>query len=95
MSDEQLPPSLWRHGIDLDGVKLALMELEPLLRAVAASGSSMLIRVDGERTTGANPRIFTVAISGPTDGPDSVRFDDADLPRAIENAITALDTRLT
>jgi hypothetical protein len=90
MSDSQSPHP-WRHGIDLDGVRLALMELEPLLRAVAASGSSMLIRVDGERTAGANPKIFTVAISGPTDGPGPRRFDDADLGRAVENAITALD----
>jgi hypothetical protein len=86
-----MSPSRWRHGVDRDAVKLALMEFEPLLRAVAASGSSMLIRVDGERTTGANPRNFTVAISGPTDGPCPRRFDDADLARAVENAIAALD----
>lgn len=93
MIDEQLTPPPWRHGVDLDAVTLGLMELEPLLRAVAATGVSLLIRVDAERTTGVNPRIFTVAISGAAAEPGPTRFDDADLPRAVENAITALDAR--
>ena len=69
------------------------MEIEPLLRAVAAAGVSMLIRVDHERTVGANPKIFTVAISGPVDDPGPSRFDEADLARTVERAMAAIDAR--
>ncbi len=53
----------------------------------------MLIRVDHERTVGANPKIFTVAISSPVDDPGPKRFDEADLARAVESAIAAIDAR--
>jgi hypothetical protein len=53
----------------------------------------MLIRVDCERTTGTNPKVFTVAISGPEDEPDPRRFDDADLARAVESAVRTIDAR--
>ena len=75
----------------MDGVELAALELEPLLRAVAAKGWHMLIRVDGQRPGGVNPKIFTVAVAaGPGyEGPS--RFDDSDLPRAVRRAVNALD----
>jgi hypothetical protein len=44
--------------VDLDGIQLALEELDPLLRAVAATGASMLIKVDEAgpiRFDGADP----------------------------------------
>ena len=85
------PTPAWRTGVDLDGVQLALEELDPLLRAVAATGASLLIRVDGERTEGANPKIFTVVVSGTEAGP--IRFDDADLGRAVHRAVKAFDSR--
>jgi hypothetical protein len=85
------PTPAWRTGVDLDGVQLALEELDPLLRAVAATGASMLIRVDAERTEGARPKIFTVLISGTGAAP--IRFDDADLGRAVRRAVKAFDSR--
>jgi len=86
-----MPDPLWRRGVDLDAVELTLLELEPLLRAVAAKSWHMLIRVDGERPGGVNPKIFTVAVSaGPSyEGPS--RFDDSDLARAVKRAVIALD----
>ena len=83
----------WRADVDLDGVQLALAELDPLLRSVAATGASMLIRVDGERTDGAHPKIFTVVVSGLGDEAGSIRFDDADLGRAVQRAVKELDAR--
>jgi hypothetical protein len=75
----------------MDGVEVAAQELEQLLRAVAAKGWHMLIRVDGERPQGVRPKIFTVAISaGGYEGP--VRFDDAELAPAIKRAVDALDS---
>ena len=65
MTDEYGPVPNWRADVNLDGVQLALDELDPLLRSVAATGASMLIKVDGERTAGANPQVFTVVVSGP------------------------------
>jgi hypothetical protein len=68
-----------------------LMKLRPLLEAVAATGSSMLIKVDGERVVGVNPPIFTVVISGLADGTGPIRFDDTDLDRAVATAVAAFD----
>jgi len=79
--------------VDLDGVQVALEELDPLLRAVAATGASMLIKVDGERTGGVNPKIFTVVVSGMGDGAGPIRVDDADLGRAVQRVVEALDIR--
>lgn len=79
--------------MDLDGVQLALEELDSLLRAVAAAGASMLIKVDGERTDGVNPKIFTVMVSGMGDETGSIRVDDADLGRAVQRVVEAFDTR--
>lgn len=83
----------WRAGVDLDGVQLAVEELDSLLRAVAATGASMLIKVDGERTDGVNPKIFTVVISGVGDEAGPIRLDGADLGRAVQRAVEAFDTR--
>jgi hypothetical protein len=82
----------WRRAVDMDGVEAALTEMRPLLDAVAATGSSMLIKVDGERVEGANPARFTVVISGGAAG-DLVRFNDSDLNRAVARAVAAFDTR--
>ncbi len=79
--------------MDLGGVQLALDELEPLLRAVAATGASMLIKVDGERTDGVNPTIFTVVISAVGDEVGPIRLDGADLGRAVQRAFEAFVTR--
>ncbi|MBQ1041434.1 MULTISPECIES: hypothetical protein [Micromonospora] len=79
--------------MDLDGVQLAVEELDSLLRAVAATGASMLIKVDGERTDGVNPKIFTVVISGVGDEAGPIRLDGADLGRAVQRAVEAFDTR--
>ncbi len=83
----------WRAGVDLGGVQLALEELDPLLRAVAATGASMLIKVDGERTDGVNPKMFTVVISAVGDEVGPIRLDGADLGRAVQRAVKAFDTR--
>ncbi|MET7962059.1 hypothetical protein [Micromonospora zamorensis] len=58
---------------------MALEEPDSLLRAVAATGASMLIKVDGERTDGVNPKIFTVVISDIDDEAGPIRLDGADL----------------
>ncbi|AGL19698.1 hypothetical protein L083_6188 [Actinoplanes sp. N902-109] len=79
--------------MDLDGAQLALEQLDPLLRAVAATGASMLIKVDGERTDGVNPKMFTVVISGIGDEAGPIRLDGADLGRAVQRAVEAFDTR--
>jgi hypothetical protein len=82
----------WRREVDLDGVKVALTELLPLLRAVAATVSSMLIKVvDGERTEGRNPRSFTVVISSANDESGPIRYDDADLGRADLRSVHGFD----
>ncbi len=83
----------WRADVDLDGVQLALEELDPLLRAVAATSASMLIKVDGERTDGVNPKIFTVMVSGMGDEAGPIRVDDADLGRAVQRVVEAFDIR--
>lgn len=83
----------WRADVDLDGVQLALEELDSLLRSVAATGASMLIKVDGERTDGVNPKIFTVVVSGIGDEVGPIRVDDADLGRAVHRAVKGFDTR--
>jgi hypothetical protein len=41
----------------------------------------MLIKVDGERLSGANPPIFTVVISVDAGEAAPIRCDDSDLPR--------------
>jgi hypothetical protein len=84
----------WRRGVDLQRIDAALRELEPLLRAVARTGSVFLIKVDGLRSEGAHPSIFTVVASGDDDGVGVVRVDDADLVRAVAKAIAELDSRL-
>ncbi|MFJ2032815.1 hypothetical protein [Streptosporangium sp. NPDC087985] len=91
MGDSEATTPAWRQSVDMDGVELALMELQPLLHAVAATGSSMLIKVDGERVEGVNPSVFTVVISGGAGGAGPIRFDDSDLTRAVARAITAFD----
>lgn len=53
-----------------------------------------MIKVDGERTEGANPPIFTAVVSGSTDTTGPIRFDDSDLVRAVAKAITASDAAL-
>ena len=73
---------------------MALMELRPVLEAVAAAGSSILIKADGERTDGVNPRVFTVVISGGAVRERPIRFDDSDLVRAFKHAIAAFDAVL-
>jgi hypothetical protein len=93
MDDTPAPGPTWRQEVDVEGVKLALMELRSLLQAVAATGSSMLIKMDGERRESANPPIFTVVISGIADDADPIRFDDSDLIRAVVRAISAFDAR--
>lgn len=67
--------------------------LDSLLRAVAATGASMLIKVVGERTDGVNPKIFTVMISGIGEEDGPIRLDGADLGRAVQRAVEAFDTR--
>ncbi|SNT64550.1 hypothetical protein SAMN05421812_11793 [Asanoa hainanensis] len=71
--------------MDLDRVRPALEQVEPLLRAVAATGSTMLIKVDGERTN--TTQIFTVVVSGGQ--ANSVRVEDAQLVRAVRRALTS------
>jgi hypothetical protein len=63
-------PSL-AAGTDLDDVEAALVDVGALFDAIYDAGTSMLIRVDADRTGGANPVRFTVAISvsGPTVAP--------------------------
>jgi hypothetical protein len=87
------PHPAWRADVDLDGIQLALEELDQLLRAVAATGASMLIKVDGERTTGVNPKIFTVMVSDIGDEAGPIRLDGADLGRAVHQAVKAFDAR--
>jgi hypothetical protein len=82
---------VWGESVDPAGIELALMELRPLLDAVAAAGSSMLIKIDGERSEGVNPRAFTVVISGGVVSDRPIRFDDSDLVRAVTSAMSAFD----
>ena len=82
---------MWGESVDPVGIELALTELRLLLDAVAAAGSSMLIKVDGERSEGVNPRVFTVVIAGGVVGDRPIRFDDSDLVRAVTSAVSAID----
>lgn len=90
MSRKGSTPS-WRQHVDLEQAQLALLELELLLRAVAETGASFIIKVDGGRTEGANPPIFTAVVSGTANPAASIRFDDSDLARAVAKAISAVD----
>lgn len=92
VGDELMPDPLWRRGVDIGAVELALLELEQLLRAVAAKGCHLSIRVDCERPGGVAPKIFTVTVSGGSTYAGPSRFDDSDLARAVMRAVTALDT---
>jgi hypothetical protein len=93
MSDGFGSAHAWRQDVDLEAVQSAQDELCPLLRAVAATGASMLIKIDGERTEGVNPKVFTVVISGIGGEAGSIRFDEADLGRASDRAVQAFDAR--
>jgi hypothetical protein len=88
------PAPTWRQQVDLEQAQSALLDLEPLLRGIAETGASFVIKVDGQRTEGANPPIFTAVISGTTHTTASIRFDDSDLVRAVANAIRAFDATL-
>lgn len=88
------PAPTGRQHIDLEQAQLALLELEPLLRGIAETGASFMIKIDGQRTEGANPPIFTAVISGTTHATASIRFDDSDLVRAVAHAIKAFDATL-
>lgn len=88
------PTPTWRQHVDLEQAQLALLDLEPLLRGIAETGASFIIKVDGQRTEGANPPIFTAVISDTTYATAAIRFDDSDLVRAVANAIRAFDTAL-
>jgi hypothetical protein len=50
-------------------------------------GASMLIGVDADGTGGTNPARFTVALSGIRPDAGAVRYDDADLVRAVRKAV--------
>jgi hypothetical protein len=93
MSPETSTP-IWRQHVDLEQTQLALLELEPLLRAIAETGLSFIIKVDGGRTEGANPPVFTAVVSGTAHHAASIRCDDSDLVRAVAKAISAVDTAL-
>jgi hypothetical protein len=62
-----------------------------LFDAVYAAGSSMLIRVDAQRTNSANRAWFTVAISGNLADDRAIRYGGADLVRAVRKAIGDFD----
>ena len=81
----------WRRGVDLDEDLVAFSCGAPLLEAVYRAGSQMFIRVDPERTAGANPAKFTVVISGREPDDHAIRYDDADLSRAVGKAIADFD----
>ena len=91
MADLESDSRQWRHGVDLDDVEVALGYLGSLFDAVYAAGASMLVRVDAERTVGANPARFTVAISGQLPDDHPIRHDDADLVRAVRKAVDDFD----
>ena len=91
MADLRPGPSDWRRGIDLDEVAVALDHVGLLLEAVYRTGSHMLIRVDAERTAGANPAKFTVVISGSLPDDRAIRQDDPDLSKAVGKAIADFD----
>jgi uncharacterized protein len=79
-----------RRAVDMHRAESAPMVARRLLDAVARTGPSMPIKVDGERAVGVNPPIYTVVISGPADaGP--IRFGDSDLNRATARVAAALD----
>jgi hypothetical protein len=77
----------WRRRVELSN--FALESLASLFEAVYTAGWSMLVRVDAERTAGANPARFTVAISGNDDR--AIRYDDSDLVSAVRDAIADFD----
>jgi hypothetical protein len=93
MNDALGPGPDWRADVDLDVVEMVLDGLDPLLRAVAATGASMIIKVDGERTSGIDPKVFTVVISGIGDEGGPIRVDGADLGRAVHRALGEFDHR--
>ncbi len=83
---------VWRQNVDLESVQLALLELEPLLRAFADRGAVFVVKVDGQRADGPRPRILTSVLSGTDDL--AVRFDDADLLSSVTKAVEAFDEHL-
>lgn len=49
-----MPDPLWRRGVEMDGVELAAVELDPLLRAVAAKD---WLLIDGTVEVGRQGRV--------------------------------------
>jgi hypothetical protein len=84
-------PDDWRQEVDLDEVEVALTYVASLLDAVHRAGSHMMIRVDADRATGVNPSRFTVVISGNLREERAIRYDDADLARAVRSAVAEFD----
>src|SRR5688572_1854061 len=84
----------WRQGVDLSNVEAGLLYVAELFDAVHATGCSMLIRVDGERS-GTNPRRFTVAVTGRPPQRHTQRYDDSDLGRAVARAVADFDRILS
>lgn len=93
MGEAEAVGSQWRRDVDLEKVQLALVDLRTLLEAVAATGSSLLLKVDGERVRDRIPRLFTVVISDAADESGPIRVDDSDLGRAVLRAVAAFDAR--
>jgi hypothetical protein len=81
----------WRRGVDLGDVEVALGYVGSLLEAVYRAGSSMMVRVDAERTAGANPSKFTVVISDAEGSYPAIRFDGPDLVRAVVSSVRRFD----
>jgi hypothetical protein len=81
----------WRVGVDLGDVEVALGYVGSLLEAVYRTGSSMMVRVDAERTMGANPSKFTVVISDAESTYPVIRSDGPDLVRTVLSAVRKFD----
>jgi hypothetical protein len=81
----------WRRGLDVSELEVAAAYLGELLDAAYYAGASVMIRVDAQRTHGANPSRFTVVIDGPAPQRRVIRWDDSNLPRAIVQAVHHLD----
>jgi hypothetical protein len=84
-------PGDWRQEVDLDEVEVALHLVAPLFDAVHRAGSHMMIRIDADRRIGVNPARFTVVIYGNLAEDRAIRYDDADLVRAVRTAIAEFD----
>ena len=81
----------WRRGLDVGELEVAAAFLGELLDAAYHAGASVMLRVDAQRTHGANPSRFTVVIDGPAPQRRVIRWDEANLPRAIARAVDHLD----